>query len=88
MTLKEWPHDSEAKVFGGWVRNRLCAILRMAGTAMGTPASRIGNHSLLPGGATAMWRAGYDVEIIKRWGDGNLLRPKGTFGAIGGYYLR
>ena len=68
MTVSDWSCDSEKKVFGKWLRNRLCALLRMAGTAMGIPASRIGNHSLRSGGATAMWRAGYDVEVIKRWG--------------------
>ena len=68
MTVGGWSCESDKKVFGEWLRNRLSAVLRMAGTAMGIPASRIGNHSLRSGGATAMWRAGYDVEVIKRWG--------------------
>ena len=65
VTLRDWASTSEEKVFGGWVGNRLCATLRMDGSASGITASRIGNRSLRPGGATAIRRAGYDIEVIK-----------------------
>ena len=68
ITMRDWPIESDDKVFGGWLRGRLCAVLRMDGADVGIPASRIGNRSLRSGGATAMWRAGYDIESIKRWG--------------------
>ena len=68
ITLQEWGAGSEERVFGKWLRNRLSAILRLVGSAIGVPASGIGNHSLRPGGATAMWREGYDIEAIKRQG--------------------
>ena len=68
ITLQSWEEESDGRVFGKWLRNRLSAILRLAGSAIGVPASRVGNHSLRSGGATAMWRAGYDIEVIKRWG--------------------
>ena len=77
ITLRDWSNTSEEKVFGGWFRNRLCATFRMAGSAVGIPASRIGNHSLRSGGATAMWRAGYDIEVIKRWGRWKAASPQG-----------
>ena len=77
ITLQEWGGDSEERVFGKWPRNRLSAILRLAGSAIGIPASRIGNHSLRSGGATAMWRAGYDIEVIKRRGRWKSASPQG-----------
>ena len=54
ITLMDWHRAPEDKVFGGW--------------AMGIPDSRIGGHSLRSGGATAMRRAEYDIEVIKRLG--------------------
>lgn len=68
ISMRGWPNTSEEMVFGGWLRNRLCATLRMDGSAVGIPASRIGNRPLRSGGSTAMWRAGYDIEIIIRRG--------------------
>ena len=65
---REWPSTPERQVLGIWLRNRLRATLRMAGMAIGIPASHIGNHSLRSGGATAMWLAGYDIEVIKKMG--------------------
>ena len=50
ISLREWTSDSDAKVFGSWLGNRLSATLRIAGSAIGIPASRIGNHPLRSGG--------------------------------------
>ena len=49
ITSRAWGENSEEKVFGGWMRNRLRATLRMDGVAIGIPASRIWNHSLRSG---------------------------------------
>ena len=68
ITMRDWPDASDEKVFGGWLRNRMRAVLRMDGTSIGIPASRICNHSLRYGGDTAIWRAGYDIGIIRRRG--------------------
>ena len=68
ITSRKWGGNTEEKVFGGWLRNRLCATLRIDGAAIGILASRIGNHSVRSGGATAMWRACDAIEIINRWG--------------------
>ena len=67
MTTCDWVPDSETRISSDLFRNRLNALLRLAGTAHGIPGSRVGDHSLRSGGATAMWRAGYDIEGTKRW---------------------
>ena len=77
ISSRDWDHQSDKQIFGGWLRNRLCATLRLVGVAIGIPASRIGNHSLRSGGVTAMWRAGYDIETIKRWGRWKSASPQG-----------
>ena len=67
-TMRDWSNTSEEKVFGSWLRNRPIATHRIAGASVGIPPSLIGNHSIISGGATSMWRAGYDIEVIKRCG--------------------
>ena len=59
---------SAQKIFPPGIRSRLTVFLRLAGVSNGIASSRIGNHSLRSGGATAMFQAGYDIEVIKRWG--------------------
>ena len=77
ITSKQRPSHSEEKAFGSCILYRLDAMLRMDGAAVGAQALGMGNHSLRPGGATAMWRAGYEVEIVKRWGRWESESPQG-----------
>ena len=42
--------------------------LKLAAVAAGEDFKRISNHSLRSGGASLMFTAGCDMEIIKRWG--------------------
>ena len=55
-------------VFGSNLRTRIAALLRIAGTQCNVDGSRLGTHSLRSGGSPAMFTAGYEVEVIKRWG--------------------
>ena len=68
MTQTTWSCKSENQVFGKRIRNLLWATLRLAVSEIGIPASRIVNRSIRSGGAAAMWRAGYDIEVINRCG--------------------
>ena len=43
--------------------------MKTAASANHVDPTRIGTHSLRSGGANAMFVAGYDTEIIKRWGE-------------------
>ena len=58
----------DARVFTSGLRTRAIVLFRMAGTACGLDASRLGTHSMRSGGASAMFAAGYEVEVIKRRG--------------------
>ena len=62
------PITSDEKLVGKWVRNRLCANLLTVGSEIEIHASRIRNRPIRSGGKTAMWREGYDIEVIKRRG--------------------
>ena len=42
--------------------------LREAASALGIDEQRMGTHSLRVGGATWLYQAGYDIEVIKRHG--------------------
>ena len=55
-------------VFGPHLRTRLAATLRLAGVECNVDGSRLGAHSMRSGGASAMFTAGYEVEVIKRRG--------------------
>ena len=68
MQTMNYVPDSAAKIFCPDLRVRLAVFLRMVGVAYGVAESRIGNHSLRIGGATAMFQSGLDVEVVKRWG--------------------
>ena len=63
-----WDPTSTKKLFGGNLRDRLGALVKTAASANRIDPSRIGTHSLRSGWANAMFVAGYDIEIIKRWG--------------------
>ena len=56
------------RVFRPHLRARVTCERRMAGAPCGVAGSRPGSHSLRIGGASPMFSAGYDFEIIKRWG--------------------
>ena len=43
-------------------------VLKKAATAVGLPSERFMTHSLRVGGASALYHAVNDVEIVKRWG--------------------
>ena len=60
--------ESDNLVFPPNIRKTLACALKLAGSYVGLDHSRIGNHSLRSGGATLMFTAGFDIEIIKRWG--------------------
>lgn len=49
-------------------RSRIQELLGMAASACGIDPARMGSHSLRIGGATALYKAGVDVETIKRIG--------------------
>ena len=49
-------------------RERVQQLLGLAGAAAGLCPSQLGTHSLRIGGATALYKAGFDVECIKRMG--------------------
>ena len=49
-------------------RSRIQELLGMAASACGVDPERMGSHSLRIGGATALYKAGVDVETIKRIG--------------------
>ena len=70
----KWIADGKGNIAGSkristpGLRTRVAVLFRMAGTACGYDASRMGSHSIRSGGASAMFAAGYEVEVIKRWG--------------------
>ena len=68
LHLIDWGAVSSSPLFGKDVRGRLTGLLRIAASAHQIEPTRIGTHSLRSGWADAMFVAGYDVEIIKRWG--------------------
>ncbi len=43
-------------------------LLALCAAAVGVPPEAMGSHSLRIGGATALYRAGHDIETIKRFG--------------------
>ena len=49
-------------------RTRIQNWLRVAATAVGVPAHRVGTHSLRIGGATALYNAGWELGAIQRFG--------------------
>ena len=70
---ERWTTEAEQPLFrwkSGQVirRSRVQTALRMAAAAEGIPAEAIGSHSLRIGGASAMYRQGFDVEAIRRFG--------------------
>ena len=68
VSVIEWDPTSTRKLFGNGLRGRLGGMMKTAASANHVDPSRIGTHSLRSGGANAMFVAGYDAEIIKRWG--------------------
>ena len=70
---QRWGTEAELPLFrwkSGQVvrRSRVQTALRLAAAAEGIPAKAMGSHSLRIGGASAMYRQGYDVEAIRRFG--------------------
>ena len=49
-------------------REDIQKVLKKAAAAVGLPAERFMTHSLRVGGASALYHAVNDVEIVKRWG--------------------
>ena len=56
------------RLFKPHIRTRVTCALRLAGAACGVEGSHFGPHSMRIGEASAMFSAGYDVDITKRWG--------------------
>jgi hypothetical protein len=52
-------------------RSRLQELLALGAAATGVPPEAMGSHSLRIGGATALYRAGHDIETLKRFGRWN-----------------
>ena len=61
-------------MFKAHLRTLVTFVLRLGGAACGIEGSRSGSHSVRSGGESAMFWAGYDIEIIKRRGR----RPSST----------
>ena len=68
LHLVDWDPLSSLSLFGNDIRGGLTGLLRIAANDNQIEHSRIGTHSLRSGGANAMFVAGYDSGIIKRWG--------------------
>eukprot|EP00972_Heterocapsa_arctica_P045311 6688818-Heterocapsa_arctica.AAC.1 len=49
-------------------RDEVQDLLRLAGIAVGQDPSRIGSHTLRIGGATAMYHALGDLQVVRRYG--------------------
>ena len=49
-------------------REQVQEILRRAAIAVGLPPERFMTHSLRVGGASALYHAVGDIEVVKRWG--------------------
>ena len=64
----QWGPAPNRKLFSSGARGRLAAMMKAAAIVNRIDPSRIGAHSLRSGGANAMFVAGYDSEVIKRWG--------------------
>ena len=60
--------SDENKVSPANLRSILARTLKFAATSLGIDYKRVSNHSLLSGGASCMFAAGSEMEIIKRWG--------------------
>ena len=60
--------EDDKLMFSSTLRGRITSLFRMAGSACNIDGSRMGTHSMRSGGASAMFAAGYETEVIKRWG--------------------
>ena len=52
----------------GITREDISALLRVCSTALGYPPKLVGSHSLRKGGATALFAATGNMELVKRFG--------------------
>ena len=59
-------------------REEIQATLQKAAEAVGLPAQRFKSHSLRIGGASALYHATNDIEVVKRFG-------RWSSGAVHGY---
>ena len=68
----EWLADPARPVFAqkgqGVSREDISSLLKLGSVALGYPPDLIGSHSLRKGGATALYAATGDMELVKRFG--------------------
>ena len=64
----DWDPNSSSPLFNANIRERLTSMTKQTASENNVNGKRIGTHSLRSGGANAMFVAGYDAEVIKRWG--------------------
>ena len=88
ITIQDWPATSEEKIPGGGLGNRLRDTLRMAGAAVRFLHLGLGIIPCGPDGEPPFWRAGYEIEVIKRWGMWNPATFQGTCGATAEFFQR
>ena len=67
-----WIRDPASPVFAckgkGITREDISALLRVCSVALGYPPELVGSHSLRKGGATALFAATGNMELVKRFG--------------------
>ena len=67
-----WIRDPASPVFAckgkGITREDISALLRVCSIALGYPPELVGSHSLRKGGATALFAATGNMELVKRFG--------------------
>ena len=61
LPLCRWPDGAQVN------RNEITELLEEAATAVGLPPSRFRPHSLRIGGASALYHATGDTEVVKRY---------------------
>ena len=59
---------SIVELFPANIRSELTTVMKTVASENGVNPARVGPRSLRSGGANAMFVAGYDTEVIKRWG--------------------
>ena len=66
--MSGWSAQSQEKLFPERIRTEVTALMKIIASGNGINPSRVGPRSLRSGGANAMFVAGYDIDVIKRWG--------------------
>ena len=71
--LKSWfgrisPEDREGQVFGGGILGMVTRLIKWSVAVRNLPSDSFSIRSLRSGGATCLYRAGVDLEFIRRFG--------------------